>query len=106
MSRGYAAYLPTSLGGKGVADTMEQELEQALSIRLAVGQEKPGGRRSLHRAMRRREAQAEGVSQLLKREPRPEGELEGHNEILGIELHVPSMLSSFWKMEWQLSRPG
>jgi len=32
--------------------------------------------------MRRRQAQAEKVSQLLEREPRPEGELDRHDEIL------------------------
>jgi hypothetical protein len=50
--------------------------------------------------MGRRQAQIERLSQLLEREPRPEGELDRHHEILGVQLHPPSVLSIFRKMEY------
>jgi DNA-binding transcriptional regulator YhcF (GntR family) len=53
MGRGHAPHLSPSVGRKRIPDTVEQELEQAVSVRLPIGKEQASGGASRHGAMGR-----------------------------------------------------
>jgi hypothetical protein len=80
---------------------VEYELTNRVADRPAVSTEQTSNFGSAHRAVYSGEAQTERVGEFLNREAWMKGELQGHNNVLGVEvrLHGASIfpISRKWK---------
>ena len=99
MGRRHPAGLAPPDGGKRVPRPVQYELEDCLPDGLAVCQEKAGCLAPGHGTVDGGQAEVERVGEFLKREPGMQGELQNNDEILGLELHAPSILSIFQNRE-------
>lgn len=102
MGRRHPAGLATADGGKGVPRPVQHELEDRLPDGLAVCQQKAGRLGPGHGTVDGGQTEVERVGQFLNREPGMQGEFQNNDEILGLELHAPSILSIF--QNWENSR--
>ena len=86
---------------KRIPQPVEYELPDRVADRLPAAAEQAGRRGPGKGTVNRGQAEGERVGELLDRKPGAQGELQGHDNVLGVEmrLHATSILSRFWKME-------
>ena len=66
---------------------MQHKLQDGMTVRLPVSEQKAGSLGASYRAVNRRKAQMQRTGKALKRQPRFEGEFHDDDEILRVELH-------------------
>ena len=101
VGRGHAPRHAAADDWKCIPQPVEHELANRVADRLSAATEQAGRRGPSHGAVNRGQAEGKRVGESLDREPGVQGELQGHDDVLGMEmwLHDTSMLSSFWKVE-------
>ena len=108
MGRRYASRHAAADDWKCMPQPVEYELSERVPDRLPAAAEQAGGSGPGQGTVSRGQTEGERVGEFLDREPGVQGELQGHYDVVGVELRLYdlSMLPSFWKMENAISTTG
>ena len=99
VCRGHSPGHAATDGWEGIADAVQHELEQGVTIWLPVCQEKAGGLSTFDGRVSLRLTEAQRGGELVIGEIAGDGQFDRDDEVLGFELHSASIRSLFANSE-------